>query len=68
MYITYILYEALIVRGRLVRMPSQSIVVIVIIVFFGVIAAHLTALRLINSHATTLYQKRNATDLKSYLE
>lgn len=49
-------------------MPSQSIVVIVIIVFFGVIAAHLTALRLINSHATSLYQKRNATDLKSYLE
>lgn len=49
-------------------MPSQNVVVIVVLIVLGVIAAHLALLRHINSRATHLYQQRDASELASYLE
>ena len=49
-------------------MSSESIVVIVILVILGIIAAHLAILRHINLRATSLYQQHNAQGLSAYLQ
>jgi hypothetical protein len=47
---------------------SQSIIVIVIVIVLGIIAAHLALVQHINARATSLFRARDAKGLAQYLE